>query len=182
MVGRSGKLLVAGETSAEQDTGRDDLRLALEAAGAGAWRWEIASGAVQWTGKAEKMFGLEPDSFGGTYEAFLELLHPDDRASVEAAIAEALERRGRYEVVHRIIWQNGRIRWLKGMGEVVTDERGEPVAMLGIVLDETDRVEAEREQKRSTSCALQAARSRRSSCCSGTNGSTSSSPTSRCPS
>ena len=145
MVGRSAKLLVEAGTPEEHQSSGDDLRLALEAAHAGAWRWNIASGAVRWNTRAEKIFGLEPGGFNGSYDAFLDLIHPDDRASVEAAITDALERRGRYEVVHRIIWRNGRIRWLRGTGEVVTDAAGEPLAMLGIVLDETDRVEAERE-------------------------------------
>src|SRR5262249_51947602 len=59
------------------------LRLALDAGHMGVWDWNLGTDAVRWTGQLEAMFGLAPGSFGGTRDAFLSLVHDDDRGDVE---------------------------------------------------------------------------------------------------
>jgi hypothetical protein len=49
----------------------------------GHWRWDIESGALAWSDEIYRILGLIPQSFGSTYEAFLEAAHPDDRATVQ---------------------------------------------------------------------------------------------------
>jgi len=51
----------------------------------GSWEWDIPSNTVTWSEVLYRIFGLEPEEFGGTYQAFLERIHPDDRAAIAAA-------------------------------------------------------------------------------------------------
>ena len=65
--------------ASEPKTSRSGLALALEAGGFGTWRWDMATGVVEWDAKLEQLFGLEPGEFDGTFDAYVALLHPDDR-------------------------------------------------------------------------------------------------------
>jgi len=114
------------------------LRLALSAARIGSWRWDVRSNEVEWFGDLETMHGLEPGAFRGTFEAFLELVHPEDRERVKAAINKALEERAEYETEFRNQHADG-VRWILGKGRVLTNAAGEPTAMIGVGMDVTER-------------------------------------------
>ena len=88
------------------------LNLAMEAASAFAWETDLATGRVAWSGSGEQMSGMAPGSFGGTYEAFLALIHPDDRESVISARRRALDGEAPYEVEYRKIRPDCSVQWL----------------------------------------------------------------------
>jgi two-component system cell cycle sensor histidine kinase/response regulator CckA len=114
------------------------LRFALQAASMGTWDWDIASDELRWSDDIEGMFGLEAGSFAGTYEAYLELVHPEDRSMLEAAVARALANdsgRDDFVLEHRLRCPDGLIRWAASFGRVIRDERGEPVRLAGTVRD-----------------------------------------------
>jgi len=119
------------------------LREAQRIARLGNWDWDIVTGGLAWSDVIFTIFGLKPQEFGATYEAFLSYVHPDDRAMVEDAVAEALELNN-YEIEHRIILKTGEERTVHERGEVSYDENGEPTRMLGTVIDITERKNAER--------------------------------------
>jgi len=113
------------------------LSLAQKAAKIGSWDWDISSGGLTWSDEIEPMFGFGPGEFSGTYEAFLDCVHPDDRASVEGAVRECMESGTDYEIEHRIVWPNGSVRWISEKGNVVKDTNGKPIRMVGIAQDIT---------------------------------------------
>jgi PAS domain S-box-containing protein len=120
------------------------LNLAMVAANMGTWDWDIGTNKVTWSEKVEGLFGLKRGSFDGTYETYVTLLHPDDRDHVQFAINAALEGKvSPYRVLHRIIRPDGELRWLEGIGQVVRNDDGEAVRMLGVVTDVTDQELAE---------------------------------------
>ncbi|PYM25014.1 MAG: hybrid sensor histidine kinase/response regulator [Candidatus Rokuibacteriota bacterium] len=121
----------------------DPVRLALEAGQLGVWEWDIAAGRVRWSPRLEAIHGLAPGTFRGTVEAFHADIHPDDRASVLAAIAQTLECRSDHRVEYRIVLPDGSVRWVEGRGQLVGD--GAERRMLGVCLDVTERKGAERE-------------------------------------
>jgi len=121
----------------------DRLRLALEAARIGTWNWDIETGTVQWSPEIEPIFGMQKGGFGGKYQSYLSLIHPDDLKSVQDAIDRALSGEKNYLVEHRLLWQNGEMHWIEGRGEVYRDGMGKPVRMTGTVVDITDRKLAE---------------------------------------
>ena len=128
---------------AELRDSEERLRLALEAARIGTWNWNIETGTVQWSDEIEPVFGLQKGEFDGKYQTYLSLIHPDDLKGVEDVIDRALSGEKNYFVEHRLLWQNGEMRWLEGRGKVYRDRAGKPVRMTGTVVDITDRKLAE---------------------------------------
>ncbi len=125
------------------------LRLALTTAHLGTWDWQIQSGQVIWSGNVESLFGLPQGSFVGTYGAFLDCVHPDDRELVTQAITRAVEEGTDYDIEHRIVWPDRSIRWLACSGQVLRDNTGQAVRMLGTVQDITERKRVEEDLRES---------------------------------
>ncbi|MCP2727278.1 PAS domain S-box protein [Limnofasciculus baicalensis] len=121
----------------------EQLRRALEAAHMGTWDWNLETGEGTSSHNLELLYGLAPNTFDGTYEAFLAILHPDDRDFVHQNTQSALEKGGDGNLEFRIIRPDGTIRWIESKYQVFTNSRGEPLRMSGINLDITHRKEAE---------------------------------------
>ena len=89
-------------------------------------------------------FGLKPQEFGATYEAFLNAIHPDDRAAVDAAYSGSLqEGKDSYEIEHRVIRKHtGEIRVVHEKCNHFRDESGKIIRSIGMVHDITDQKKA----------------------------------------
>ncbi|MGE0130785.1 MAG: PAS domain-containing protein [Blastocatellales bacterium] len=122
---------------------RERLDLAIEAAGMFVWETDIASGRVIWSDGGERMMGMEPGSFGGTYDAFLAFVHPDDRELVLKARKRALDGEAPYDLEFRTLRPDGGVRWGIARGVVHRDERGRPIRMVGVCIDITERKQTE---------------------------------------
>ena len=109
----------------------EHLQLALEAAKLGTWTWNDASGKTLWDARLEAMHGMEPGTFGGTYDDWLASLHPDDRDECVARVRAAMADPGPYELLHRSQWPDGSVHWLEARGRVLTDDNGTPSAPSG---------------------------------------------------
>jgi PAS domain S-box-containing protein len=105
----------------------------------GSWDWDIDTGEVQWSDEQFRIFGHEPEATAVTYDTFLASLHPNDRASVLAAINDALLGERVYDVEYRIVRPNGEVRFIHALGDVYRDATGHPLSMAGTVLDITER-------------------------------------------
>lgn len=122
------------------------LALALEAGGFGVWEWDLASGGVSWTDKVFELFELGPNEFEPTIDSFTELVHEDDRDSVQASIARTLEDGEPYRVQFRASCADGKERWLEGWGDVVHGSDGQKLGMIGLVADVSGRTAVEQER------------------------------------
>jgi diguanylate cyclase (GGDEF)-like protein/PAS domain S-box-containing protein len=122
---------------------KDSLDRAQRIAQIGNWDWQIAEKRLFWSEGIYRLFGLSPTEFAASYEAFLEHVHPDDRAAVEAAVAQALETGAPYALDHRIVLPDGAERVVHESAEVVLDEQGRPARMIGTVQDVTAWRQAE---------------------------------------
>ena len=127
---------------------RERLRLALDAGRMGDWEWDIATNAVTWSESLERIFGLLPGGFGRTFDAYVELIHPDDRERTVEAIQRAVAERRQFSIEHRVRFADGSEHWIIGLGRVVLGDGVRPVRMVGVAGDITDRVEAERTRAR----------------------------------
>ncbi len=136
---------ITGRKRASDALRRSEERYALaqRAAGIGSWDWDIPSGALHWSERIEPMFGFGPGGFGATYEAFLACVHPADRQGVIDAVNACIERGNDYSIEHRIVWPDGMVRWVLETGDVIRDESGTAIRMLGVVQDITERKLAE---------------------------------------
>ena len=124
------------------------LSHAQAAAGIGSWEWDIAGDCVTWSDETYRIFGVDPAAGPITYERYLELIHPDDRADVAAAVGWSIKTREPFALDHRIVRPDGTLHFLHGRGGVVADASGRPVRMLGAVLDITGRKQAEEALRR----------------------------------
>lgn len=135
----------------------EHLRLALDAGGLGTFRWDIATGVTEWDERLEALFGLAPGTFDGTFDAWVNLLHPDDREGVLRSVDDAVAAKGRFTVEHRVVWPDGSVHWLQGAGAVTVDRLGQVTGTIGCTRDVTQEVLAEQERQRFTLEALAAA-------------------------
>jgi PAS domain S-box-containing protein len=121
------------------------LRRAQEIAHLGSWELDLVHDELTWSDEAYRIFGLEPQEFGATYEAFLDRVHPDDRPAVhEAYFGSIREGRDRYEIEHRVVQAHtGAVRVVHERCEHFRNEAGEIVRSVGMVHDITDRQAAE---------------------------------------
>jgi PAS domain S-box-containing protein len=137
------------EMEAKLEEQRVHLLEAQRLANLGSWSWDVASGRVTWSRQIYEIYGAKPADFAGTYHDYIERVHPDDRERVRATIAAALAAGGPFRIDERIVRPNGDIRHLQTSGEVVKNERGEAVRMLGICQDVTDRRSSEQALRKS---------------------------------
>jgi PAS domain S-box-containing protein len=123
------------------------LRLAQVAARMGTWEWDILRNTVMWSEEMERLYGLEPGRFGGTLEAYLGLVHAEDRADVEQSI-QALLREGHRDLEHRVVRGDGSLRWLSDRARLFYDDQGTGIRAIGVGIDITERKEFEQELAR----------------------------------
>ncbi|MFH1703321.1 MAG: PAS domain S-box protein [Nitrospirota bacterium] len=137
--------------SAEEELLKSESRLseAQRVAHLGNWDWNIQTNQLYWSDEIYHIFGLSPQQFGATYDAFLDSVHPEDRELVEKAVNEALYEKKPYSIDHRIVMPDGSVRIVQEQAEVMFNESGKPVRMIGIGYDITDRKRAEEKLKES---------------------------------
>ena len=142
-----------GRRRRERPLAGELLSLALESSGAGVWDWDLATGNVTWSARTAELFGREPGSFGGTYEAFLESVYPEDRPAVEATLERARADRNQYRHELRIIKADGSLRWVSCNGRFLYDKEERPVRLTGMVQDITERKATEDSIRRAREAA-----------------------------
>ncbi|MGG6263888.1 PAS domain-containing protein [Leptolyngbya sp. AN03gr2] len=126
------------EIEARLQESEERLRLALEATGLGIWDWDVQHDRVTWAGDNERLFGLVPGDFDGTYEAYLNCVHPDDRETVKQCVTEALNEKRGYTQEFRVVYPDGTIHWLRTQSKLFLDADGNPVRLIGTNQDITD--------------------------------------------
>jgi len=134
----------------------EQLRRAEEIAHLGSWELDVDANRLTWSDEVYRIFGLEPQEFGATYEAFLERIHPDDRATVDEAYSGSRRaNRDTCEVEHRIVRKDtGEIRIVQERCQHLRDAAGKIVRSRGMVHDITDRKQAEETRHQRVAAAL----------------------------
>ena len=115
----------------------------------GTWDWNIQNGDLYWSERIAPLFGYPVGELETTYENFLNAVHPDDREPVSEAVNACVEMGEDYNIEHRVVWPDGSIRWVLELGDVVRDENNQPLHMLGVVQDITERKKIEQELRSS---------------------------------
>jgi len=132
---------------AEETLRKNEQRLnrAQEIAHLGSWELDLVNNRLTWSDEVYRIFGLQPQEFGATYEAFLEAVHPDDRAAVDAAYSGSVhEGTDTYEIEHRVVRKStGEIRIVHERCEHIRDASGQIIRSIGMVHDITGRKRAE---------------------------------------
>jgi PAS domain S-box-containing protein len=105
----------------------------------GTWDWNIATGDLYWSERIGPLFGHPEGALEISYDNFVAAVHPDDRDKVIGAVAACVELGAEYNIEHRVVWPDGSVHWLTERGDVVRDAAGNPLHMLGVVQDITER-------------------------------------------
>ena len=123
-------------------TTADRLKEAQRIAHIGSWDLDLRSNQLHWSDEVFRIFETAPGPFRASYEAFLDAVHPDDRAAVDAAYRRSLETREPYGIDHRLLLPDGRIKVVHEQGETLF-EGDRPIRSVGTVQDITSQKEAE---------------------------------------
>jgi len=136
------------------------LRHSQVFANIGTWDWNIQTGDLFWSERIAPLFGYEQGQIETTYENFLAAVHPDDRQAVIDAVAACVDHSAEYNIEHRVVWPSGEVHWVLERGDVIRNEAGEAIRMLGVVQDISDKKEAEMELKAAKEEAERASRAK----------------------
>lgn len=121
------------------------LNEAQQLAHLGSWKWDLISGAWQWSDECFSLWGLLPQSVTPNYELFLKGVHPDDTALVEKCIQFAKRGSGFFECEHRIVRPDGSEHYVRAKGEAAFNDAGQAVRMVGTLQDVTELKQTEQE-------------------------------------
>ena len=118
---------------------RERLELSQSAGDVGTFDWNVVTGTVHWTREQERLFGLPPGGFDGSYGGWSRHVHVDDLQRMEETIARALGENLPFHAEYRIIIPDGSLRWIEAKGVVIRGSDGTPERFIGINLDITQR-------------------------------------------
>lgn len=133
---------------------RNELRLqqsearlteAQRTAQIGNWELDHASGQLLWSDEIFRLFEIDRARFAASYEGFLGVVHPEDRAAVDAAYADSLRTREPYDITHRLRMADGRIKWVHERCSTDFDPAGKPLRSRGTVQDVTRFTDIQRQ-------------------------------------
>lgn len=124
-------------------TSSERLKEAQRIAQVGSWELDLSSGELAWSDEIFRLFEIDRSRFDATYEAFLNAIHPDDRDGVSQAYSHSLATRTAYEVTHRLLLPDGRIKWVHELCSTDFDAEGKPLRSVGTVQDITRQRQAE---------------------------------------
>jgi PAS domain S-box-containing protein len=119
------------------------LQLALDSAEGGVWIWNVEDDKVYWDHRMQEIFGLIPGTYKGTYEAWKELVHPEDIEDADRFTRLALESGQPYSFEYRVKGTGTEWRNVQASAIVIRDNSGIPLRMAGMCTDVTERKRTE---------------------------------------
>lgn len=115
----------------------------------GNWEWDAADNAMRWSDEIYRIFGLVPQQSAASYDAFMQVVHVEDRPVVEAKFSEALKQGNFISMDHRIQLPDGQVCHVHVQAEALRGKGGRVVKMQGTVQDITEekRIKLEARQR-----------------------------------
>ncbi|MBF0501810.1 MAG: PAS domain-containing protein [Candidatus Riflebacteria bacterium] len=126
------------------------LILATKAASIGIWEYNISARKFFWDEAMYRLYGITPDKFSSSYEAWEAMLHSDDLLQIREHVQRAIRGEAEFDTAFRVIWPDGTIHNIKANAVVEYDEAGNPIRMVGTNWDFTKRYVAEEALKEKT--------------------------------
>lgn len=125
---------------------RSRLVIAQRVAKIGSWETDLATMSVIWSEQTHRIHETDPATYHPTHQAFLAIVHPDDRTKVNDAFVESLDQSAAYKTIqHRLLMADGRIKFVEERWRVFFDQQGKPLRAIGTCQDITERKLAEEE-------------------------------------
>ena len=120
----------------------NQLKLAIEVAEMGIWTWSLGNNHLHWNDRMYALYDL-PESLKGDglyYEHWRSRLHPDDLAATEASLLAAVDGKGVYDPVFRVVTKEGNLRHIQAAAQIERDSSGKAIRVIGINRDITDQL------------------------------------------
>jgi len=121
----------------------DRLNEAQRIAHVGSWTWNIKTGVFSLSDEISRLLEIDPDQFEGSYGSFIKFIHHEDRDAVNTFFTESLTHLTAFEINHRLLMSDGRIKWVRQRVTFDFDSEGTPLSYQGTLLDITVRKLAE---------------------------------------
>jgi len=118
------------------------MGLAADAGNLAMWVWDVSGNDVWMTERGRSLFGFKPDE-RLDFSAIVDGVHPEDRTARDAAIRQAIQTRGEYDMEYRVQQPNGAVRWIHGRGQCVGHNDGTGPKLFGVSMDVTARKQAD---------------------------------------
>lgn len=119
---------------------QQQLELALESARIGFLDWNILTDDVILSEQLYRMYGLQPEQFGGQTSHYFALIHPEDRGDVQKQFNECIDGgTDTYQLEHRFFASDQVIGWMQTRGRVIRDAGGRALRMISSVADITEQ-------------------------------------------
>ncbi|HOT90662.1 MAG TPA: PAS domain-containing protein [Anaerolineae bacterium] len=109
------------------------------------YEYDVASGAIVWSGNVEHVLGFQLSEMDGGVEQWGELIHPDDRDEAFALLDAAQAACGPYNVIYRFRCRDGSYLWMEDSGLFIPDASGKAVRMIGMMTDISERKRLEQQ-------------------------------------
>ncbi len=138
----------------EQVKAERELAEAQRIAHLGHWRLDLLREELTWSDEVYRIFEIDQEEFKATYAAFLQRIHPDDREGVDRAYRTHLDSAAPYEISHRLLFADGRTKYVLERCETERDAQGAALYSLGTVLDITKQKLLEQELRDSEQKSL----------------------------
>ena len=104
----------------------------------GSWELDLVSNELVWSDELYRIFELDPAQVVGSYKVFLSFVHPDDRDRVDRVFRDSVAQHHDYEIEHRLLMPDGRIKLILERGNTHYDDQGQPLRTIGTAQDLTD--------------------------------------------
>jgi len=105
----------------------------------GHWKLDLISNQLTWSDEIFRIFGVDQEKFGASYEGFLDLINPNDRAPVHKAYSESVQNKIPYNIDHRLLMPDGSVKWVNERCRTEYAEDGRALYSVGTVQDITER-------------------------------------------
>ncbi len=115
----------------------DQLNDAQHIAQVGSWELDLTDNVLIWSDEIYHLFEIDKERFGATYEAFLNAIHPEDRDAVNRAYVRSLHTREGYEMTHRLLMPDGRLKYVIERCASYFDSNNKAIRSVGTVQDVT---------------------------------------------
>lgn len=113
--------------------------LAVQAGRVGIWDWDLRTNEMHIDPFLKKLVGYEPHELDDTFEAWLNVIHPQDVAMIKNALDQCMQgEKPSLSIEHRLVHRDGSIRWIMTNGRLVRDDQQQPIRMVGTDADITD--------------------------------------------
>jgi PAS domain S-box-containing protein len=128
------------------DEGERRLQTALKAGRLGAWELDLATNVLTTSPTCRRIFGRGPDD-EFSYDDLIKAIHPDDAARMQNAVRNTIETGIDYTITYRTVWPDGSVHGAEIRAQLHRDRTGQPIKLVGVSADITERLQAEEQQR-----------------------------------